>query len=146
MADSLRGLTEPFKATIQSFLTDLRAVGFRPTVTSGRRTSAEQTRLYRDFLAGRSRLPVARPGTSFHEFGLAVDLVFPTVEQWEIAAEVAPAYGLLWRRSDPVHFELSREFLGLVTEIAPAEGSFLSSVFDFVTESQRVCDPFSEVC
>lgn len=76
-------------------------------VTSTRRSTAEQTRLYRRWLAGQSRFPVARPGTSKHERGLAIDLVArPEVlrrlgEAWERA-------GGRWggRFNDEIHFEV----------------------------------------
>lgn len=75
-------------------------------VTSTRRSTAEQTRLYRRYLAGQSKFPVARPGTSKHEQGRAIDMVArPEVlrrlgEAWERA-------GGRWggRFNDPIHFE-----------------------------------------
>lgn len=78
------------------------------TVTSTRRSQADQARLYRAYRAGRSRYPAAPPGTSAHELGLAFDAVV-TPSQYQ------PAYGALWERiggewggrySDPVHFQL----------------------------------------
>lgn len=76
-------------------------------VTSARRSSSEQAKLYRRFLAGQSRFPVARPGTSKHEQGRAIDIVArPEVlrrlgEAWERA-------GGRWggRFNDEIHFEL----------------------------------------
>lgn len=145
MSDSLRGLSEPFKTLAGALLEDLRTSGIRFRLTSGRRSRAEQTRLYNDFLAGRTRLPVARPGSSLHELGLAIDLVFETVPEWLAVASVAPGFGLLWRRSDPVHFELAPELYSLVTSIPPIE-SPLGRVLDFLTISEPKCDPFAEAC
>ncbi len=146
MAASLRGLTEPFKSTVELLLSDLRSSGVRFHVTSGRRTRAEQTRLYTEFLSGRSRLPAAPPGSSLHELGLAVDLVFESVPEWLAVAEVAPLYGLLWRRSDPVHFELAPQFYPLVQDIPPiSETSTFGAVFDFLFAAEPKCDPFSGV-
>lgn len=76
-------------------------------VTSTRRSTAEQTRLYRRWLAGQSRYPVARPGTSKHERGLAVDLIASPAalrvlgQAWEKA-------GGRWggRFNDDIHFEV----------------------------------------
>lgn len=51
--------------------------GLRPVVTSGFRSVAKQRELYERFLAGRSRYPVARPGNSAHNFGLAWDSDVP---------------------------------------------------------------------
>lgn len=76
-------------------------------VTSTRRSTAEQTRLYRRWLAGQSRFPVARPGTSKHERGLAIDLV--------AKPEVLRRLGAAWERAggrwggrfnDEIHFEV----------------------------------------
>ncbi len=152
MADSLRGLTEPLKTAVETLLQDLRASGIRFRVTSGRRTRAEQTRLYTRFLEGRTQLPVARPGSSMHELGLAVDLVFEDPDEWLAVANLAPSYGLLWRRSDPVHFELAPQFYSLVTDIPPFDeptigGSVLGFFADiFGGVSLPKCDPFTETC
>lgn len=75
-------------------------------LTSARRSSTEQRRLYRRYLAGQSRFPVAPPGTSKHEQGRAIDLV--------ARPEVLRALGLAWERAggrwggrfnDDIHFE-----------------------------------------
>ncbi len=78
--------------------------GLRPQVTSVRRSVQLQAQLYADYLAGRSLLPAAPPGSSKHNYGLAFDMTV-----------MPPAYlgslGALWRQiggewssSDPVHF------------------------------------------
>lgn len=51
----------------------LDAYGIEAEVTSAGRTSAEQQRLYDLYKAGRGA-PANRPGTSAHEYGLAVDI------------------------------------------------------------------------
>lgn len=45
-------------------------------VTSGYRSNAKQQQLYADKLAGRHDGPVAKPGTSAHETGGAIDIAF----------------------------------------------------------------------
>jgi hypothetical protein len=45
-------------------------------VTSGLRSTADQERIYADKLAGRHAGPVAKPGTSDHEKGQAVDIAY----------------------------------------------------------------------
>lgn len=78
--------------------------GIRYRITSTYRSVAKQKRLYQLFLAGRSRYPVAPPGRSKHNFGLAADLVtddLPTMVQ------LARWAGLHWAgERDPVHFEM----------------------------------------
>lgn len=75
------------------------------TITSVRRSRARQARLYRAYLAGRNPFPVAPPGKSAHEHGLAWDMVGPLSELRRL--------GRIWRRwggkwggaADPIHFE-----------------------------------------
>ncbi len=45
-------------------------------VTSGTRSTERQAELYADFVAGRHKGPVAKPGTSDHERGQAVDVAY----------------------------------------------------------------------
>ena len=74
-------------------------------VTSGWRSFAEQERLWRR--RSTNPYPVARPGSSAHERGRAVDVPRPFVARLRA---VAGAVGLCqpFPASDPVHFELCR--------------------------------------
>jgi hypothetical protein len=80
-------------------------LGMPVPITSGYRSAAEQRALW----AARATnpYPVARPGTSAHERGLAVDVPRPFADR---LAAVGPAVGLCRpvARTDPVHFELCR--------------------------------------
>jgi len=59
-------------------------------VTSGYRSKAEQSRIYADKLAGRHAGPVAKPGTSDHERGQAIDVAFgPGISEASIKAAFA---------------------------------------------------------
>lgn len=90
-------------ARVQAMLRDARAAGFRSTITSGYRTVAEQRRLYEARQRGEHPLPVAPPGCSEHNWGVAVDLV-TEIPARELEA-VARYYGLRWAGpADPVHF------------------------------------------
>ena len=75
------------------------------TVVSGFRTRAEQAALYAR--RGTNRYPVARPGTSAHERGLAVDVPLDLAQRLR---EVAESAGLCMTApaADPIHFELCR--------------------------------------
>ena len=71
-----------------------------PRVNSSFRTREQQEKLYALYLAGKGNL-AAKPGTSKHEFGLAIDARGST--EWESAMS---ANG--WRRtvnSEPWHWE-----------------------------------------
>lgn len=88
----------------------VRAAGGRVHVVSGRRSTATQSVLWADAMAryGSAEAAddwVARPGTSMHERGLAVDLG----GDLDLAATVVAEHGLpLHRplRHEPWHFEL----------------------------------------
>lgn len=77
------------------------------TVTSGRRSYAEQDRLYKRFLAGGSSFPAAPPGASAHEHGLAFDSVTPPqhLDAWDW---IRGYVGFETRRSDEVHAVVPR--------------------------------------
>lgn len=76
--------------------------GLRPRITSTYRSLAHQERLYREYLAGKRIYPVARPGYSQHNYGVAIDMV----------SDDNKALGVMWRSvggywggdRDPVHF------------------------------------------
>jgi len=75
-----------------------------PSVTSARRSRAEQRALYARYLRGESRFPVAPPGTSKHERGLAFDLVTePDVN--DQLGRIWNTWGGYWTPSDRVHFQ-----------------------------------------
>lgn len=78
------------------------------TLTSARRTYAEQSRLYRAYISGSSRYPAAYPGTSLHEWGLAFDVAATPASALPVLADVAERARLLvWggHFKDPIHFE-----------------------------------------
>jgi len=75
-------------------------------VTSVRRSPTLQRKLYRRYLAGKSRYPVAPPGRSMHELGRAFDLFAqPDVLTW--LGGIWEGMGGRWggRFGDPIHFE-----------------------------------------
>jgi len=74
-------------------------------VTSARRSRAEQSRLYRRYLAGQSRFPAAPPGRSLHETGRAWDMYTTRGEVLEWLGRTWISWGGRWYRSDPIHFE-----------------------------------------
>ncbi|HWC11428.1 MAG TPA: M15 family metallopeptidase, partial [Acidimicrobiales bacterium] len=74
-------------------------------ITSGYRSAAAQQALWANRAA--NPFPVAAPGTSMHERGLAVDVPVALVPE---LARVGPQAGLChpFPRADPVHFEVCR--------------------------------------
>ncbi len=74
-------------------------------ITSGWRSREQQQRLFDQ--RGSNPYPVARPGTSKHERGLAVDVPLSFVPSLvRIAGQVGLCRPVA--REDPVHFELCR--------------------------------------
>jgi D-alanyl-D-alanine carboxypeptidase len=78
-----------------------------PRVTSTRRSTAEQARLYQRFVAGQSQYPVAPPGTSAHEFGYAFDMIVSYADWLPQLGHLWQSWGGVWGGTfnDPIHFE-----------------------------------------
>lgn len=112
MSTGLRGLKPKFRPWAEALLRAAKDQDHRFVITSAKRSSTEQARLYKAFLAGRSKLTALPPGRSLHEKGLAIDLARPGVDP--MADELLPVLGALWRSwggkwggaSDPVHFQV----------------------------------------
>lgn len=102
MNSALRGLEpwlRPYADALASYFPGLQ-------ITSVRRSKTQQLRLWNT--RHRNPYPVAPPGTSKHERGLAWDMVGPK-EQLEQAGRVWESWGGRWggrRYNDPIHFEV----------------------------------------
>lgn len=100
------GLLPQLRPHFQELVRVAQAIEPTARVTSSFRSRSEQARLYRRYLAGKSRYPVAPPGRSKHEQGRAIDLLASDGllarlgEAWERA-------GGRWggRFRDNIHFE-----------------------------------------
>lgn len=75
----------------------------RLTVTSVYRSRTEQLRLWNN--RKYNPYPVAPPGQSLHEYGLAFDMVGPRELLYE-AGRVWNAAGGHWSSKDEIHFEV----------------------------------------
>lgn len=73
-------------------------------ITSVLRSRAQQRVLYTNYLAGRSDYPVAPPGTSKHEYGLAWDMVTEPYSALFTLGHWWMQHGGEWSRTDPIHF------------------------------------------
>jgi len=78
-----------------------------PRVVSVFRSNAQQSRLYRAYVEGRSSIPAAPPGRSLHNHGEAFDLSVPNPEDQRWLGEVWESWGGRWggRFNDPNHFD-----------------------------------------
>ena len=102
MDDLVEELREPARALIAA----CDAAGLQPRLTSSVRSYAEQTRLYRRFLAGQQGFPVAPPGYSAHEYGEAFDMVVTPMDALQDVGFTWQSWGGGWGPSDAIHFEL----------------------------------------
>ena len=113
-----------------------RSLGFSARVTSGYRSRASQTRLYNRYIQGLQPYPVAPPGTSDHERGLALDVVSTNPDE---LVRLLTSAGLFWAgEDDPVHFSLVTHQRAPMTISATTTSSkltlpkYLKSVGDIV--------------
>lgn len=90
----------------EALVAAMRRVDPSTRITSVRRSTTEQARLYRRYLAGVATYPVAPPGRSKHEQGLAFD-VAARPATLRAAGAVWESWGGRWggRFNDPIHFE-----------------------------------------
>ena len=114
-----------------------RSLGFSARVTSGYRSPKKQAALYSRWLRGLQPYPVAPPGTSDHERGLAIDVVSTNTPA--LVALLTSA-GLFWAgEADPVHFSLVRH---RTQADAILEGSGIKKSFwqSFADSSKLILD------
>jgi D-alanyl-D-alanine carboxypeptidase len=137
MSASISSLIPELQPFARDLLRVAGAAGLQPRITSTRRSSAEQTRLYRRFLAGQNPYPVAPPGTSAHEFGYAFDMMIqaaPGQMESDLAdlGQVWTSWGGVWGGAfkDPIHFE----YPGFPhKELAPVEGGEFAKLVDLIS-------------
>lgn len=103
----LRGLDPSFYPSAQALVDACGLAGLLPRVTSALRTYSQQKRLYERFLAGTAHYPVAPPGHSAHELGLAFDMVVVPMDSIRDVGELWESWGGRWggRFGDEIHFE-----------------------------------------
>ena len=106
MGLSLLSLPSDVRLAVNRARAAARARGFELVITSTFRTRAEQQSLFDQFQLGVRSFPVARPGTSRHEFGLAIDgVAIPPSRRPELV-DIMRSVGFRWAGpSDTVHFD-----------------------------------------
>jgi len=97
---------DPALAPYAGYLLDVLTYnGIRYTVTSVRRSRAQQEALYDRYLRGINKYPVAVPGTSKHELGLAMDVTMPANVYAALGA-LWTSWGGRWSPADEIHFSV----------------------------------------
>ncbi len=102
----LEGLVDELAGAAADLLDAAAGAGLMPRVTSTRRSSSEQRRLYSRYLAGGAGYPVAPPGFSSHEYGEAFDMVVTPMAALADVGYTWQQWGGGWNPADAVHFEL----------------------------------------
>ncbi len=106
MGNSILNLPWEVRVALGRARQNLRMLGVTTIVTSTFRTKSEQQFLFNMFLRGNTTFPVAPPGSSRHEFGLAVDLVAVPPSDLPQVVETMRAVGFRWAGpADSVHFD-----------------------------------------
>lgn len=109
MAASLSALIPEMRPWAKALVDVAGRAGLQPRVTSTRRSTQEQTVLYRRYQQGLQPYPVAPPGTSAHEYGYAFDMVTGAMDPQDFAdlGYVWESWGGVWggHFKDPIHFE-----------------------------------------
>lgn len=105
MATSLDDLVPEIRDAAKELVRQCGVARLLPRVTSVLRSTAEQGRLYKRYLANQAGYPVAPPGLSAHEYGLAFDMVVSPLEALSDVGDVWNSWGGEWFPSDAVHFQ-----------------------------------------
>jgi hypothetical protein len=124
---SLSGLVPELQEPANALLDAAGRAGLLPRITSTVRTRSEQRRLYNRFLAGQSGYPVAPPGASAHEYGLAFDMVVSPMEALADVGYTWQSWGGGWNGADAVHFELPGASEWARTQAEPQTGGAVGS-------------------
>lgn len=88
-----------FEKLIKKLLRYAKSVGIKYVVTSKGRSREKQSQLY----ASDNRFPVAAPGKSQHQYGLAWDISFD-LDNNAVFGQFWREAGYGWDSDDPVHF------------------------------------------
>jgi hypothetical protein len=106
--NKLASVNPELASRVHVMASSFAARGVQLRVVSGLRSTAQQAVLYANRAS--NPLPVAVPGTSKHEQGLAVDLAFTGRSSWSEIGAMGESLGLKWggrfSKKDPPHFEL----------------------------------------
>ena len=158
MKDAYAGLDEGFRERLRMFERKLAAAGIRARMICGLRSMEEQARLYaigRRGKKGERIVTRAKPGYSYHNFGLAADYAAGgfSAQQREQFGQIAESLGLTWggrwQIGDFGHVEWRAKALAELR--SGAEAGTVRIVFDGKTIAEghladsKVCAPVRPV-
>lgn len=100
--DAFQQLAQWFQPWALWLYQGARTLGLHPRVVSTYRSYDTQAQLYTGYVSGQRSTPAAPPGCSWHEYGLAFDLVSDNPQElgdyWKRA-------GGGWFANDPYHYQ-----------------------------------------
>ena len=100
-----RGLWKPLETVVSQCQAYAKSLGFSVKLVSGYRSLAEQAEIYRS--RKKSPYPVARPGLSQHNYGLAVDLSTSPRTRHSLVVDFMVSHGVSWGGvTEPNHFQV----------------------------------------
>src|SRR4051812_19633208 len=105
MPANFGGLSDEARNSLMPALDELRRAGIKFNVTSAFRSPEKQAALYANRAS--NPYPVAPPGSSTHEKGLAADIALTDEGQRDKATQILTSHGWNWRlgAKDRVHYE-----------------------------------------
>lgn len=98
------GMDPRLRAHAEATVAYAERLGIVPVIVSVRRNEVEQTKLYQNYLAGKSRWPANPPGDSAHQYGVAFDTTVPPAQQ-EAWNNIRRGFGWTVPPSDIPHAE-----------------------------------------
>jgi len=106
----VKGYNSAFRPFVDALLEAARRINPNAYITSGPRDSKKQEALYHDYITGKSKYPAAKPGSSKHEQGRAVDIGGMSLSQLRRLGRIWKSWGGRWGgsfrgRKDPIHFD-----------------------------------------
>jgi hypothetical protein len=112
-----------------------RSAGFQVRITSGWRSRQTQTKLYNDYISGKSIYPANPPGTSKHELGLALDILSTNTNA---LVNLLTSVGLVWAGvNDPIHFQIGLMGGPRLNERGAVNGSTKASFWESFEKSSK---------
>jgi len=102
----LTGLNPAFATHLSDFEKAALASGIPAHVLSGFRSNAQQQQLFNTH-QGTGSNPVAPPGQSYHNFGMAADIQADDPKNQARLGEMASQFGLSTIPNDPNHFQMA---------------------------------------
>ena len=108
---TIASLEPNFGKRVAKWLSECNKLHLPILIYSGYRSISEQAKLYRDYQAGKIGGPVAAPGESFHNYGLAIDYVPLMLTKF--------GYQLAWGDSNAY---LKAQKIGYNHQLTPIDG------------------------